>query len=92
MARFAWGRVLDRFEYDFDGRKLELTKFHPWVSENGHIRVGTPNTEEVQYHCEELSESAHSVEYMVLAWIARRKLGLNQHMLVAGLARALDLK
>lgn len=90
--RFPWGQVIDRFEYDFDGKKMELTKFHPWVSEKGHVRTGEPNMEEIQYHCDELSESAHSVEYMLLSWIARQKLGLNQHMLVAGIARALEIK
>lgn len=90
MSRFTWGKVIDRFEYDFDGVTMEVTKYHPRKS------VGVTVTQEideskVEYHCEELREAANSVFELLISFIARKKLGYNQHALVAGVCRALDL-
>lgn len=92
MAQFSWGAVIEVFEYNFDGRKVEITKFHPWKRGSGGVILqGQPDPKVVQFDCDELSEHSNSLEYLLLAWIARENLGLNQHALVAGVARALGV-
>lgn len=96
MERFSWGKVLDRFTLDFDGDKLEVTKFYGHVFEKGSQKFdssGRPLYDEncALYHADQLSESAHTVDALVISWIARRRLGYNQHTLVAGIARALSI-
>lgn len=91
MANFTWGQVLDKFEYDFDGEVMQVTKYHPWKREDCTVLTGQPNLEVVEYHCEELHESATSLQYLLLAWMAYKNLGLNQHALVAGVSRALGV-
>ena len=90
--KFTWGKVIARFSYDFDGKEMELTKFHPWKVVDRRVMTGDPDPEVIEFHCEEMHESFHSVEAAVIAWIARQSLGTNQHMLVAGLCRALEIK
>ena len=89
--RFSWGHVLDRFEYDFDGRTMEVIKYHSWKKDKGTLIVGDADESVIHYHCEELNESTESLEYLVILWIARQSLGQNQHALVRGIAKALDL-
>ena len=91
MSKFSWGRVIETFEYDFDGEKMEVTKFHPWKVDNGRILTGIPDETEIYYHCDELSESVESLHYLLIAWIARKNLGLNHGALVHGIAKALDV-
>lgn len=86
MKKFSWGSVIDRFEYDFDGVKMGVTKYHPRLTSTQEI-----NESKVLYHCEELSESANSVFELVISFIARKKLGPNNHSLVAGVCRAFEL-
>lgn len=81
MSKFAWGTVIDRFEYDFDGVKMEVTKYHPRDDKNA-----------ILFHCEQLSEATETLFELVIAFIARKNLGLNQHALVSGICRALELK
>lgn len=88
--KFPWGRVIKRFQYDFDGKAVEVVKFYPTKFKNG-IGVRGEYTETPKYHIEELSESANSLDYILVAWIARQRLGLNQHALVAGICRALEI-
>lgn len=92
MASFPWGQTIERFVLDFDGSKLLATKFHPWKSESSLVMVGDPDTSTVQYHCEELRQSTNSMQSLVIAWIANKNLGLNQHALVSGVCRALEIK
>ena len=89
MSKFTWGRVIDRFEYDFDGLKMEVTKYHPRKSD------GITVTKEIDesltyYHSEELRQSTDNLFALILAFIAYKNLGLNQHALVAGIAKALN--
>lgn len=92
MKKFAWGKVIDNFEYDFDGQVLTITKYHPWKRDGCTVLTGVENTEEIKYHCEELRESSNSLLHLVIAWIAFKNLGLNQHQLVYGICRALEIK
>jgi len=93
---FSWGRVLERFSYDFDGIVMEVIKFHPHKFENGHqvIKQGRAMIDEdkVEYHCDEISQSSMNLFRLVLAWITFKQLGQNQSALVVGFARALKLK
>lgn len=90
MGNFTWGKVIDRFEYDFDGAKVEVVKYFGREFINGHPTGNYETTP--SYHIEELHESARSLQYMLIAYIARKNLGNNQHTLVAGICKALDIR
>lgn len=78
--KFPWGEVIDRFEYDFDGIKMEVVKF---ISKyDGSIL----------YCCEEIRESSESLFYLVIAWMAKQQLGSNEGSLVVGICKALEIK
>ena len=78
MKQFPWGSVIDRLKYDFDGVSLDVTKY---VDKQG----------QTLYHVEELHASFYGMDSMLIAWIAYRRLGLNQHNLVGGICRALEI-
>lgn len=88
---FPWGRVIDLFSYDFDGATMEVTKFHPWASAGITVHTGQPDESQTHYHCEELSASYDTLDALLIAWIANKRLGLNQHALVSGICRALEI-
>lgn len=90
MAKFAWGKVIERFEYDFDGEKVEVVKYFPIEFKNCSPTGEYETTP--AYHISKLSESSNSLQYMLIAYIARKNLGHNQQSLVAGICRALEIK
>lgn len=91
--KFTWGRLLEEFEYNFDGEVMRVTKYHPWIVDiGGAIRTGESNKNLIMYHCEELSESRDCILSLIISWIAHKRLGLNQHALVGGVCRALRLE
>lgn len=91
-GRFPWGKVLDRFSYDFDGTAMEVTKFHPWkVSLAVTVRRNNPDTTRTHYHCEELRSSFDTLDGLLICWIAQKRLGLNQSALVTGVCKALNV-
>jgi hypothetical protein len=45
--KFPWGKVMDKFEYDFDGRTMEVVKYHPWKTKGSAILTGEPDPEGV---------------------------------------------
>lgn len=92
MSKFILGRVIARFTYDFDGEIMEVVKFHPWKADGISLCVGKPNMEETHFHCDDLHESSLTLHGLIITWIANKRLGLNQHSLVAGIRRALDIK
>ena len=83
--RFVWGEVIACFSYDFDGPVCEVVKYHP------HNAKRTIDRSVALYHHDGLHQSFHSLHALLIAWIAYRHLGLNQHALVAGLCKALDI-
>lgn len=92
MSKFSWGKVIDNFALDFGGAGvLKITKYLPTKFVNG-VGVRGEYDNEPLYHSESLSESATSIELLVISWIARKNLGLNQHNLVTGVARALAIE
>lgn len=91
MKKFVWGKVLDRFTYDFDGIVMEVVKFHPWKVDGCTVLSGKADEALTRYHCEELGESSDSIQYLLLSWIAHRNLGLNQRALVSGVAKAMGV-
>ena len=88
---FPWGIVIDYFEYNFDGQVMNVTKYNPWNVNGCTLLVGSPNESVVNYHCEELSESSSSLQYLLLAWMTYKNLGLNQHALIHGVAKAIGI-
>jgi hypothetical protein len=89
MKSFSWGKVLKIFDYDIDGKPLEIVKYHPWHTEGVSVNTGNPNEAETLYHVNELHASYLSIEAAMIAWVAYKRLGLNQHALVTGVCRAL---
>jgi hypothetical protein len=75
---FPWGLVLDRTTLYIDGVELEVTKYQD-------------NTAAVLFYCEELRESWESIDVLLISWIARKNLGLNQHALISGVCKALGV-
>jgi hypothetical protein len=90
---FTWGQVIDIFDYDFDGKKFKVVKYHPWKERKGSSTLGNtpdfPDLDVIYFHNDELHQSEPNLDSLLLAWIARKNMGLNQHTLVAGIARAL---
>lgn len=91
MKNFTWGKVLDKFVYDFNGEYMEVVKFNPWKVDGCTVLSGAADETKIFYHCEELSQSSPSMQYLVISWIANRRLGLNQQALVHGIAKAMDI-
>lgn len=89
--RFPWGQVIRQFNIDFDGEVMAVTKYHPWLTQDSNALTGQPNMNSVEFHSAEMHQSAASIEYLVLTWIARKNLGMNQHALVNGVAKALGV-
>ena len=81
MNKFPWGTVIDRFQYDFDGDAIEVVKYYPFGL----------HTEDIMFHIEELHASYNSVQGAIVAYFAYKNLGLNQHALVSGVCRALEI-
>ena len=92
MSKFTWGKVIDRFTYDFDGEIMDVVKYHPWKTRGCEVCVGRPNMEEINFHNEELHASFLTIHGLLITWIAYKRLGLNQHALAYGICRALDIK
>lgn len=90
-GKFNWGKVIETFDFDFDGVMLEVVKFHPWKQKSALVLSGDPNEGVVEYHCEELHASFRSFDALLISWITNRRLGLNQHALAAGICKALDI-
>lgn len=72
---FPWGRVLKLININLDDKEVQVTKYQD-------------STGAVRYHCEELRESWESIDALLISWIARKNLGLNQQALVAGVCKA----
>lgn len=90
MNKFVWGKVIDKFDYDFDGIEVNIVKYHPWMYEKGRS-THKPDMEKIEYYCEEISQSSNTLMGILLSWIVYRQLGMNQDALVTGLARMLKL-
>lgn len=88
MSAFSWGKVVDKFDFDMDGVPLLVIKYHPTKYINGQ-GVRGEYEDHVLFHCVELHSSYLSLDSLLIAWIAHRRLGLNQHHLVDGICRAL---
>lgn len=86
--RFPWGKVIDRFTFDFDGEVFDVTKYNPWISRGSSYVIRTPS-DEIEYHCEELHQSAGSLMALLIHWIAFKRMGSNNGSLAEGVCRAL---
>ena len=84
MSKFPWGRIINTFVSDFDGTEVTIIKFYPWVYENGR-------NEKIEYHCEEINQSADSLIGILITWMVEHQLGRNQGALIQGIARMLKL-
>lgn len=89
MPKFTWGKVIEYFEYDFDGVKMTVVKYHPYTSNT--VGLGRAWSSEVLYHCEEIREGSNNLFYLIVSFMAHKKLGLNQRALVLGIAKSLEL-
>lgn len=88
MSKFPWGKIIEKFDLDFNGDVLVIVKYHPWVNTGERNRS---DDSVVLFHCDEIHESRDNIYALVIAWMARKQLGLNQQSLVDGICRALML-
>jgi hypothetical protein len=74
---FTWGRVMDFYEIG----NYTILKFHPWISEDGVIKTGKPDTQEISYHGwidgEDSHHSFDSLDAALAGLIGYRNLGPN---------------
>jgi len=87
MKKFPWGRTINTFVYDFDGVEVTIIKFHPFYEDN----TLKPDMEKIEYHCEEINQSADSLIGILITWMVEHQLGRNQGALIQGIARMLKL-
>jgi hypothetical protein len=89
MSKFPWGRVIEVFDYDFDGVKMEVTKYYEPKRDSHNQSIRGEYSTAVAYHCDEIGRSSDNLFDLLIHFIAYKQLGLNQHVLVAGISRAL---
>lgn len=92
MKKFPWGKVLGRFDYDFDGAILEIVKYHPWISVGCTVKSGVANESETWYHIDTMHASFSSMDEALVNWITFKNLGMNNSALAGGICRALCIK
>ena len=88
MPKFAWGKVVEYFDYDFDGYTVVVVKYHADKFVDGNHRRGEYE-EEFSYHISEINQSASSLQQILIAYFVQKNLGLNQNALVAGICKAI---
>lgn len=88
---FRWGKVIATFHLDVDGHVCRAVKYHPWKVIGSNIDVGTPDMTKVLYHNPDHHHSDSSIDALIIRWLTRRWLGLNQNQLADGIVRALSI-
>jgi hypothetical protein len=92
---FPWGKVIERLDYDFDGKKLEIVKAHPWKNWNSEKPRNQRefDADRIIYSCEELGVMTNSVVTMLLYWIVVQGVGDGRegHVLFTGICRMLTI-
>jgi hypothetical protein len=88
---FTWGEVIDAYSMDIDDHHCTVISYHPWKSRNSVVQVGAPDKTRVLFHNTETSWSDQTMQASLIRWMAAKNLGLNQHMLVDGICRALNV-
>lgn len=89
MSRFWLGKPIQSYEFCFEDGTIEIVKYHPWKTDGCTLLTGEPDTEHVMYSLDEISQASDSMERLLIAYIAFKRLGLNQGALVNGVCRAL---
>ena len=91
MAKFPWGKVVDRFDYDFEGQPFEVIKYHPRIYING-LGTDQVDTNSISYHCPQIGSSSGSLFELLICWLAVRSLSLTEALYVTpAISRALKL-
>jgi len=88
---FPWGKIIHTFVYDFDGIEATIVKYNPWKDQHGSLNTHQIDSEKIEYHCDEISQSSDSLIALLIAWIAYKQLGHNQNALTQGIVRMLKL-
>ena len=91
MPKFPWGKVVDRFDYDFEGQPFEAIKYHPRIYING---TGTDQVDSnsILYHCPQIGTSSGSLFELLICWLAVQSLSSTEALYVApAISRALKL-
>ena len=91
MAKFPWGKVVDRFDYDFEGQPFEVIKYHPRIYING-LGTDQVDTSSISYHCHQISTCSDSLFELLVYWLAAQSLSSTEALYVApAVSRALRL-
>ena len=92
MKKFFLGKQIESFDYNFNGKICTVIAYHPYVSIDGHVFYNLCDGTRTEYYCAEIGINTSSLEYLLIAWIAHKNLGLNQYALVEGICRALKVE
>lgn len=91
MAKFPWGKVVDRFDYDFEGQPFEVIKYHPRIYING-LGTDLVDTNSISYHCPQIRTCSDSLFELLICWLAAQSLSSTEALYVApAVSRALRL-
>ena len=88
---FPWGKVIERFNLDFDGERMEVVKYRAWTTDGMVVEIGLPILGEISYSVPLMHTSFGSMDAAVIGWITYRHLGLHQDALASGICRALGV-
>jgi len=85
MKKFPWGKTIEIFVLDMEGKEVEIIKYHPYLQGS---KIAASH---VMYSVDSINESHGTFEGAVIAWMVRQQLGLNQGALVDGICKMLEL-
>ncbi len=92
-SKFQWGKIIETFDYDFDGESVSIIKYHPNLYSNGDSgRYTGKHKDIIMFHCEQINESSDRFMSLLISWITAKQLGRNNGSLAAGICRALCIK
>lgn len=92
MKKFFLGQQIESIDYDFNGKICTVITYHPFVTIGGHVFNNLCDSTRTEYYCAEIGINTSSLEYLLIAWIAHKNVGLNQYALVEGICRALKVE
>ncbi len=91
MNEFPWGKIIEKFDYNFEGKKVQIIKYYPWITNKHLVKKRSVDFEHVLYHCPLIHESFSSLYAALIGWIVYDNLGLNQYALTLGICKAMNI-
>jgi len=86
MKKFPWGKTIEIFVLDMEGKEVEIIKYNPYLQNSKIIASNT------MYYVPSLSEAWPTFEGAVIGWMVRQHLGLNHGVLTSAICRMLKVE